>query len=52
MFRYKLDAYENAQFLCEGYYMKAPDLIFRAINGNPLIYFNFESNLSENNKYS
>lgn len=28
------DAFENAQFLCEGYYLTAPPLKLRRINGN------------------
>ena len=28
-----LDAFENAQFLCEGYYLTAPALELRRING-------------------
>ena len=29
-----LDAFENAQFLCEGFYLRAPSLVLRTINGN------------------
>lgn len=28
-----LEAFENAQFLCEGYYLTAPSLELRSING-------------------
>jgi hypothetical protein len=34
-----LDAFENAQFLCEGYYLAAPPLELRKINGKHLFYF-------------
>ena len=32
-----LDAFENAQFLCEGYYLAAPSLELRKINGKQFI---------------
>jgi hypothetical protein len=38
-FCFVLDAFENAQFLCEGYYLAAPPLELRKINGKYLFCF-------------
>ena len=32
-FRLLLEAFENAQFLCEGYYLTSPALELRSFNG-------------------
>jgi hypothetical protein len=33
-----LDAFENAQFLCEGYYLAAPPIEIRKINGKHILF--------------
>jgi hypothetical protein len=36
-----LEAFENAQFLCEGYYLTSPSLVLRSLNGTHQSFFLF-----------